>query len=170
VSSADVDEFLARADDVLADWRGSDDAAAWAADGSHEHDIAPYAYLNSFAEYEWAAMYRRWAIEWAATFITIEYTVTRVWFDESVWSAATVPAQDESTVETYAGRWLETPRPGASGSLEPIAGCPPELTPRNTGLRVRSMPALPRRAPVAPTTGPQRPHPFGPSGLRPTRR
>jgi hypothetical protein len=31
-----VDDFLARCDDVLADWDGSADAAVWTADGSHE--------------------------------------------------------------------------------------------------------------------------------------
>lgn len=31
-----VDEFLAAADDVIADWEGSWDAASWSADGSHQ--------------------------------------------------------------------------------------------------------------------------------------
>lgn len=38
MSRADVDAFLAEADDVIADWEGSADAASWSADGSHEHD------------------------------------------------------------------------------------------------------------------------------------
>lgn len=33
----DLDEFFADADDVIADWEASNDAAAWAADGSHEN-------------------------------------------------------------------------------------------------------------------------------------
>lgn len=38
MSSRDVDDFLAEADDVIDDWEGSHDSATWTADGSHEHN------------------------------------------------------------------------------------------------------------------------------------
>lgn len=34
----DTDAWLAEADDILANWDGSADAATWSANGTHEHD------------------------------------------------------------------------------------------------------------------------------------
>lgn len=42
----EVDAFLAEADDVINDWEGSADSAAWSGDGSHETEISGDYYGN----------------------------------------------------------------------------------------------------------------------------
>lgn len=40
----DVDEFLAKCDDVIDDWEGSPDSASWSADGSQQYDTVGDSY------------------------------------------------------------------------------------------------------------------------------
>ena len=176
--TAGVDEFLARANDVLADWEGSDDAATWAADGSHEHEVYPYAYLDAGPSGEpwipaWVweacvsaydeAFERFTALVLAGLDIWRPNVPTFVIMDETArWPSL---AQDE--VESRAAGWLRSwrrrklrprhpndlsPRDGGDRLAPgPLAGCLSPLTAAPGSRLVGIAPSLPA---ASPTTGP----------------